>query len=185
MGLANPSGKLPVSFPRNEADIPVNEPLRYPGVDNKQEYSEGLLMGYRWYDARNIEPLFAFGHGLSYTTFDYSDIVVEPAGDEVNVSFTLRNSGQRDGLEVAQVYLEQQGTDDVFTEVRKLVAFSKVTLTAGESRRLTLTVPARSFDYWDTAMHDWSQLTGEKIFHVGSSSRDLPLNAMLQYGPRQ
>ena len=185
MGLANPSGKLPVSFPRNEADIPVNEPLRYPGVDNKQEYSEGLLMGYRWYDARNIEPLFAFGHGLSYTTFDYSDLELERVGDEVNISFTLRNSGQRTGLEAAQVYLEQEGVEDVTTEVRKLVAFSKVTLTPGESRRLALTVPARSFDYWNTARHDWSQLPGAKVFHVGSSSRDLRLKAMLQFSPRQ
>lgn len=185
LGLANPSGKLPVSFPRSEQDIPVNEPLRYPGVDNRQQYSEGLLMGYRWYDARNIEPLFAFGHGLSYTTFDYSEIVLARSGDEVSINFTLRNSGQRTGLEVAQVYLEQHGIEGVTTEVRKLVAFSKVTLAAGESRRVSLTVPARSFDYWNTATHSWSQLPGEKILHVGSSSRDLRLNAMLQYEPQQ
>jgi beta-glucosidase len=185
LGEANPSGKLPVSFPRSEADIAVNDPLRYPGVNNQQQYSEGLLMGYRWYDARNIDPLFAFGHGLAYTTYDYSDIAVERRGDEVSVSFTLRNSGQRTGTETPQVYLEQPDTGSISTEVRKLVAFGKVTLKPGESRRVVLTAPARSFQYWNTEQHQWSVLGGNKLIHVGASSRDLRLQADLLYSPRQ
>ncbi len=184
LGLSNPAGKLPVSFPRKEADTPANAPLRYPGVDNLQEYSEGLQIGYRWYDAQNITPLFPFGHGLSYTSFDYSDFVINGNGAAVSVSFTVRNSGKRAGAEVAQVYLEPGNNSAITTEVRKLVGFDKVTLTPGESRRLTLAVPARSFAYWNADSHQWQLLPGRKVLAVGSSSRDLRQSGSFVYSPQ-
>ncbi len=185
LGLANPSGKLPVSFPRSEADTPMNDALRYPGVDGQQQYSEGLLIGYRWYDARNIAPLFPFGHGLSYTRFDYSDFTISGNGDAVNISFIVRNSGARSGAEVAQLYLEPGDTGNVSTEVRKLVGFEKLVLTAGESRTLTMPVPARSFAYWNAATHQWQMLPGRKVLAVGSSSRDLRQSGSFVYSPPQ
>ena len=185
LGLDNPSGKLPVSFPRSEADTPANTALRYPGVDDHQEYSEGLLIGYRWYDANKIEPLFPFGHGLSYTHFDYSDFTISGNGNAVNVSFTVRNSGSRAGAEVAQLYLEPGDTGAVTTEVRKLVGFDKLVLAAGESRKLTIAVPARSFAYWNSDSHHWQMLPGRKVLAVGSSSRDLRLSGSFVYSPQQ
>jgi hypothetical protein len=105
LGRANPSGKLPVTFPRHDGDAPTSTPLRYPGINGRQEYSEGVLVGYRWYDAKGIVPLFPFGHGLSYTTFAYSELTVRPRGDGFDVSFRVRNSGAVAGAEVAQVYV--------------------------------------------------------------------------------
>lgn len=176
LGLDNPSGKLPVTFPRNEADTPVHDAVRYPGLDGRQEYSEGLFMGYRWYDKQNITPRFAFGHGLSYTSFEYSDLALSRNGDDVNVSFTVRNSGERAGAEVAQVYLEQGNTGGIDVEVRKLVGFDKVMLQPGASARIALKVPARSFMYWNAGSDAWQPVPGSKAFSVGSSSRDLRLH---------
>lgn len=182
LGLQNPSGKLPVTFPRREEDAPTHDPMRYPGVAGAQQYSEGLFMGYRWYDQQEIEPLFPFGHGLSYTSFEYSDMTVERSGDDVQVGFTVRNTGARPGAEVPQVYLDQRnGPTPVPVEPRKLVAFSKVALAPGESQRVLLPVPARSFSWWDTDNHRWQTLAGMKTFHVGSSSRDLRLEQSLRY----
>ena len=105
LGRTNPSGKLPVTFPRHEGDGPTSTPLRYPGVDGRQEYSEGVLVGYRWYDAKGIAPLFPFGHGLSYTTFAYSELTVRPRGDGFDVGFRVRNIGAVACAEAAQVYV--------------------------------------------------------------------------------
>jgi beta-glucosidase len=181
LGLTNPSGKLPVSFPRSESDLPINEPQRFPGVNGVQHYSEGLFIGYRWYDQQQITPLFPFGHGLSYTQFDYSDLVVNTDGSEPTASFTLRNGGQRAGAEVAQLYLSHSGSTPLPMEVRKLVNFDKVELAAGESKRITLTLPARSFSYWDSNTHAWQALAGNKSISVGASSRDLRLTANFEH----
>ena len=90
LGEASPGGRLPVTFPRRAEDAPTGPPERYPGVDGKGAYSEGIFVGYRWYDKQRIEPLFPFGHGLSYTTFAYSGLSVRPAGDGYDVKFTIR-----------------------------------------------------------------------------------------------
>lgn len=185
LGLANPSGKLPVSFPRSEMDTPVIDPLRYPGVDSQQQYSEGLLIGYRWYDTHNIVPLFPFGHGLSYTRFEYSDFVISGNGQAVTASFTLRNSGSQTGAEVTQLYLEPGDTGDVSTELRKLVGFDKISLAPGESRRVTITIPERSFAYWNADSHQWQMLPGRKVLAVGSSSRDLRQSSSFVYSPQR
>ncbi len=103
-GDVNPSGKLPQTFPKRLRDLPVRTPEQYPGVKRVVRYTEGLLVGYRWFDQRRITPLFPFGHGLSYTKFRYSRLRVTPQGTGATVTFTLRNVGRRAGAEVAQVY---------------------------------------------------------------------------------
>jgi beta-glucosidase len=183
LGRENPSGKLPVTFPMREADLPTIDELRYPGIDHEQDYAEGLAVGYRWYDAQNIAPLFPFGHGLSYTSFAYSNLQVKPEGDNVDVSFTVTNSGARGGSEVPQVYLSHTGATEVETEKQKLVAFDKISLAPGESREVTASLPARRFAWWNEAIHGWQTLPGEKQLTVGASSRDLRLSANFTYTP--
>ncbi|WP_067495387.1 glycoside hydrolase family 3 C-terminal domain-containing protein [Actinoplanes sp. TFC3] len=165
-GDVNFSGKLPVTFPRTLADVPAAAPARWPGG----QYSEGLQVGYRWYDARGIEPLFPFGYGLSYTTFAYSDLRV--SGREV--SYTITNTGQRAGDEVAQVYVQQPASTG--EPPRNLRGFARVSLKPGESRRVTTVLDERSFQHWAGA---WVSTKGTHTVLVGSSSRTLPLSAQV------
>jgi beta-glucosidase len=165
-GAANPSGKLPLSFPKREADLPQ---AAISATDPNVVYSEGLKMGYRWYDAKGIEPLFPFGHGLSYTTFTYSGLTVSlGANGEATVKFSLKNTGSRAGSEVAQVYAGLPAAAG--TPPQRLVAWKKETLAAGESKQITLTVPAARFAIWDNA---WKVPAGSAKIRVGGSSRDL------------
>ena len=173
-GQVNPSGKLPQTFPSSEADLPTRTPQQYPGVNGSDgiphvSYSEGLDVGYRWFDSQNIKPLFPFGFGLSYTTFRYSGLTATPG----SVSFTLTNSGRRAGAEVAQVYVGDPPA--VGEPPRQLKGYRKVFLLPGESQRVTLPLDARSFAYWDDARHGWAVAPGRYTVSVGGSSRDLPL----------
>ncbi|AGL14242.1 glycoside hydrolase family 3 C-terminal domain-containing protein [Actinoplanes sp. N902-109] len=165
-GDANFSAKLPVTFPRALSDAPAFAPARWPGG----RYSEGLQVGYRWYDARGIEPLFPFGYGLSYTTFKYSDLKLSGA----TVSFTLTNTGPRAGAEVAQVYVQQPAATG--EPIRNLRGFTKLTLQPGQSQRVTIELDARSFQHWTGT---WTTSPGTYTISVGSSSRDLPLAASM------
>lgn len=183
LGLATPGGRLPVTFPRSERDTPqAGNPLRFPGVDQRQLYGESRYIGYRWYDKRALEPLFAFGHGLSYTTFDYGDLSLQQRGNDVEVSFTVHNRGARDGADVPQLYLSQPESP-VDVEVRKLVGFQRVDVAAGSSVQVTLLVPARAFAYWHTAEARWEPLPGRKQLLLGASSRDLRLQQEFVYSP--
>ncbi|HTR76750.1 MAG TPA: glycoside hydrolase family 3 C-terminal domain-containing protein, partial [Gemmatimonadaceae bacterium] len=166
LGEANPSGKLPESFPRQAADAPTNTPERYPGVSGQEAYSEGILVGYRWYDARKIEPLFPFGYGLSYTTFGYSKPSVEapsakgPAASGgapafYTVRFTVKNTGSVDGAEVAEVYLGPPPAAPVAMAPRQLVGFARVSLKPGESKEVAVRVSARDLSYWSVETHAW------------------------------
>lgn len=177
-GAVNPSGKLPITFPKQEADLPLQSAEQYPGVQNVARSSEGLLVGYRWYDAKKLEPLFAFGHGLSYTTFAYSNLKVaapNPARS-LTVEFDLANSGSRAGAEVAQVYLGLPSLPNVPQPPRQLKGFRRVELAAGQSAHVALTLEARALSYWDAASHGWKVAPGGYTVWVGSSSRDLRLN---------
>jgi len=179
-GDVNPSGKLPCTFPVRLEDTPTyaGGPDAYPGVNGVEHYSEGLLVGYRWYDAKAIAPLFPFGFGLSYTTFAYSNLRVAPAADlsapVATVQFDLANTGARAGAEVAEVYVHQ-AKPGLPRPVRELKGFQRVFLQPGEKRTVTVTLDARAFAYFDPARRAWVAEQGAFTISVGGSSRDLPL----------
>jgi len=183
-GDANPSGKLPLTFPQSAADAPPGTTLQYPGVNNEENYSEGVFVGYRWYDSQQIAPLFPFGHGLSYTSFAYSNLAVAvnaaaPDGETtVNVSFDITNNGNVAGAEVAQMYLGMPSSA-VPQPPKQLKSYAKVSLTAGQSVRVYQTLGARSFAYWDVTTHVWKIAPGTYQILVGSSSRDIRLQTTI------
>jgi beta-glucosidase len=175
LGDAAPGGKLPVTFPRRAADAPTSLPERYPGVDGLGRYSEGIYVGYRWYDTQDIEPLFPFGHGLSYADFDYEDLEVRPAGDGLDVSFTVINTGARNAVEVPQVYVGPPANPPVPMALKALAAFQRLEIPAGASRHVTLHVGLRELSYWSTEDGGWKVAPGERDVMVGASSRDIRL----------
>jgi beta-glucosidase len=183
-GLANPSGKLPVSYPRAEADLPATEPLQWPGVLDdgglrRVEYSEGLEIGCRWFDAQNIEPLFPFGYGLSYTTFSLSDIAVAPSETDattpVKVTLTLTNTGETRGAEVPQVYLGFPA--EAGEPPKRLVGFDKVWLDPGESRDVEITIdpgaPSHPFGIYKEELGRWQNPPGKYRVMVGTSAANI------------
>jgi Glycosyl hydrolase family 3 C-terminal domain/Fibronectin type III-like domain len=178
-GDVNPSGKLPVTFPVNESDGPLQTPAQYPGVDGHSAYSEGIFVGYRWFDAQHVAPLFPFGYGLSYTTFGFAHETVTPRFDgSVDVSFDVTNTGPRAGAEVAQVYVGAGPTvPGVQQAVRALRGYDRVSLQPGETRHETVTLDPRSFQYWDSARQAWTTDHGQRTIWVGDSSANLPLSA--------
>ncbi|MDU8999074.1 beta-glucosidase [Streptomyces mirabilis] len=178
-GDCDPGGRLTQSFAVDDAHHPVaGDPHRYPGVNGAEEYSEGIHVGYRWYDAQGVRPLFPFGHGLSYTSFAYEDLRVR--GREVG--FTVRNTGRRHGVEVAQVYLGPSPDLRLDQAVRVLAGYRRLTLRAGERRRVTVRLDARTLSSWDAGRHDWVLGTGRRAVWVGSSSRDLRLRGSVEVG---
>lgn len=183
LGLANPSGKLPVTYPQAAGDVPARTPEQYPGVPADGvpavAYSEGLEIGYRWYDAQKIEPLFPFGHGLSYTSFSVSDVDVQPktvSGDTpVKVWCVVENTGTQRGAEVLQIYLGlPAGTGE---PPKRLVAFEKVWLDPGERRGVELTVDPNAgshpFDVWDSGGQQWVTPGGDYQVSVGTSAANI------------
>ncbi|MFF4019742.1 glycoside hydrolase family 3 C-terminal domain-containing protein [Streptomyces sp. NPDC001843] len=176
-GDVNPSGKTTQTFPASESVTPVaGDPLRYPGADNQENYSEGVYVGYRWYDKEKAAPLFPFGHGLSYTSFDYRDLRVRQSHGGLTVSFTLKNTGTRDGDEVAQVYVGASPKTTAPQAVRSLGGYQKVRLRAGQSKSVHIRIDAQQLKYWNTSAHAWVLGTGHREVWVGSSSRTLPLH---------
>jgi beta-glucosidase len=181
-GKVNPSGKLPITFPASLADLPANTESQYPTAATmgiaQAHYSEGLLMGYRSYDARNLAPLFPFGFGLSYTTFTYANLTIAAApGDAVTVEFDVTNSGARDGAEVAQVYVAMPAAAD--EPPKQLKGFHKLSLAAKASGHVRITLEARAFQHWDGSSHSWAVTAGAYGILVGSSSRDIRLVGMV------
>ena len=179
-GEVNPSGKLPVTFPRRAEDAPTSLPERYPGVNGHGTYSEGIFVGYRWYDDKNIDPLFPFGHGLSYTTFAYSNLRTSQNADGFVVMFELQNSGSQKGEEVAQVYVGRPDNPPVPMAVRALAGFERVALNPGETKHVTIHIAPRELSYWSTEKQDWVLAPGPRPIFVGSSSRDLRLRSVLR-----
>ncbi|HEX9784611.1 MAG TPA: glycoside hydrolase family 3 C-terminal domain-containing protein, partial [Opitutaceae bacterium] len=179
-GRVNPSGKLSETFPVRLADTPTY--LNFPGLDGETRYGEGVFVGYRYYDAKAIEPLFPFGHGLSYTTFAYSDVAADStsiddtAGTQVRV--TVKNTGARAGLEIVQLYVREQDAR-VRRPEKELRHFAKVSLAPGEEKTVTFRLERRDFAYWDTRIHQWAVKSGKFDVRIGSSSRDLPLSLTL------
>ncbi|MGA3027789.1 MAG: glycoside hydrolase family 3 C-terminal domain-containing protein [Bryobacteraceae bacterium] len=165
-GDVNPSGKLPETFPRKLEDSPAWG--HYPGKDGMVEYAEGIYVGYRYFDKKNIEPLFCFGHGLSYTKFEYSDLKVSPR----EVSLKVRNSGSRDGAEVVQLYIRQVAPG-VDRPVKELKAFRRVELRRGEARPISFPLDRSALAYYDPARKEWVTESGAYEVLVGASSRDI------------
>lgn len=190
LGRVNPAGRLPFTWPRRLQDMPTDDPAHpersNEGIHGVTTYSEGIFVGYRWFDSRKIDPLFPFGFGLSYTQFAYSDLRVEPSADGgADVLFKVKNTGSRSGDEVAQVYLsapENPPTTAQFA-VRALAGFERVSLPLGESRLLSIHLGSRSFQYWSTADSEWKIASGERTVFVGASSRDLRLHAAVVPSP--
>lgn len=172
-GETNPSAKLPITFPSAENDINMTQ-SQWPGVNGESRYSEGLLVGYRYYDAHNIRPKFAFGTGLSYTTFEYSALHVT----RDSVTCVVTNVGDRDGGDVPQLYLGFPASAG--EPPMQLKGFSKIALKKGEHTTVTFSLDNRSFSVWDVAAHDWSVVSGTFDVFVGSSSADIRLKDTLE-----
>lgn len=186
-GNVNPSGKLPITFPRDVADLPANTPEQYPGVDGTAHYSEGVFVGYRHFDAKKIRPLFPFGYGLSYTTFACKNLAIAPQNISANqdsssvaVDFDVTNTGSRFGKAVAELYLGIPSTSKIPQPPAQLKGFEKVALQPGQTRHVQLKLDARSFAYWDITAHGWKIAPGTYRIMVGSSSRDFELQGDLQ-----
>ncbi|MFI1212916.1 beta-glucosidase [Streptomyces sp. NPDC020802] len=176
-GDCDPGGRLTQSFPVDDDHHPVaGEPRRYPGVNGVEHYSEGIHVGYRWYDAKGVRPLFPFGYGLSYTSFAYGDLRVERTGDGLEVSFTVRNTGRRDGVDVPQVYVGPSPDLQADQAVRVLGGYQRLALKAGESRRVIVRVDERTLSSWDPKRHGWVLGTGRRTVWVGASSGELRLS---------
>jgi beta-glucosidase len=178
-GRVNPGGHLPVTFPTSLSQVPASTPAQFPGTGGNVEYSEGLDIGYRWYDAQSLTPLFPFGFGLSYTRFAFSKLEVSPNAEDgtgqVQVSATVTNVGPRAGSDVAQLYLGDPAAAG--EPPRQLVGFQRVQLAAGQAKRITFTVSPRDTSWWDDSSNDWSQSTGRYTVDVGdaSATANLPL----------
>jgi beta-glucosidase len=184
-GDFTPSGKLPVTFPARIEDTPAYG--HYPGENLHTEYAEGIYVGYRHYDRAGIAPLFPFGHGLSYTKFDYSDLKITPdkigPGRRVQVSMTVKNSGQRAGAEVVQLYLHQ-GKSSADRPPQELKGFRRVMLTPGQSQTVTFTLDARAMSFYSVAKHAWVAEPSAFDVLVGASSRDIRLKGSFELTAR-
>ena len=186
-GDVNPSAKLPMTFPLSVNDLPhttvVQPPVRGRGPESGAvltsptfdvHYDEGLKVGYKWYDAEKKPVLFPFGYGLSYTTYSYSKLKVTP-GDQTTVTFAVKNTGKRAGQEIAQLYAAlPSGSGE---PPKRLVGWTKIQLGPGESKDVTLTIPAMYISIYDEASKGWKLLPGSYTFMAGPSSKDLPLSA--------
>ncbi len=189
-GAVNPSGKLPITFAKSEADLPHATifgltptagkgglPEHWVAQEKKvsfpADYNEGVRFGYKWFDSEKKQPLFAFGHGLSYTTYTYSGLTADASAR--TATFTVRNTGKVAGTETAQLYIQLPSASG--ENFRRLVAWQRVSLNPGESKEVTLTVDPLFVSVFDTASDNWKILSGDYIVSAGSSSRDLPLTA--------
>jgi beta-glucosidase len=168
-GKVNPSGKLPETFPTK-----LRTDMDYPGDGFKVEYNEKLDVGYRYYDKHPEEILYPFGHGLSYTSFEYSDIKVSQYNDGCKVSFKLKNTGEYDGSEVAQLYISDV-VSTVVKPVKELKKFKKVFLKKGEETEVVFDLEKADFEYYNTSLHQWVAENGLYKILIGASSRDIRL----------
>ncbi|KHL92168.1 glycosyl hydrolase family 3 [Paenibacillus sp. IHB B 3415] len=180
-GEVSPSGKLAETFPQKLSDNPSF--LNFPGEGDTVEYKEGLFVGYRYYDKKEIEPLFPFGFGLSYTEFEYSNLSLDQTSikdtDTVQVSVTVKNTGRRAGKETVQLYVSDVESS-VIRPLQELKGFDKIELQPGEEREVTFTLNKRSFAYYNVKLADWHVESGLFNIAVGSSSRDIRLTAELE-----
>jgi beta-glucosidase len=188
LGKVSPAGRLPMTWAKRLQDYAATDP-KHPersgkGVDGRTTYSEGVNVGYRWFDKEKIDPLFAFGHGLSYTSFTYSGLKVAKASDGgLDVQVTIKNSGAMDSDEVPQVYLgaPSEIPAGVQFPVRALVGFEREMIPAGASKEVTIHVAPRQLEYWSTRDGKWLRAAGKRTLSVGASSRDLRMEQTIDF----
>jgi len=182
-GDVDASGRLPCTFPKQLADSPAHALNAYPGAGGVVTYTEGLLVGYRWFDAKQIEPLFPFGYGLSYTKFAYANLHLvqggDPANPSVTVQFDLTNTGQRAGAEVPQVYV-QQVNPSLPRPPKELKGFAKVLLQPGQTQKVSIRLDRSAFAFYEPDKKGWVAEKGDFKILLGSSSRDIRLQGVCQ-----
>jgi beta-glucosidase len=190
-GATNPSGHLPVTFPTSVSETPASTPQQFPGVNGQVDYSEGIDVGYRWYDQNNVTPLFPFGYGLSYTSFKYSGLRVTPLSAAADgnqsqplaeVTATVTNTGKVAGADVAQVYVGEPASAN--EPPRQLAGYQRVSLNPGQSTQVHFTVDARSMSYWSDAANAYVVPTGTFTVYAGDSSAlaNLPVQGSMRMG---
>lgn len=175
-GKVNPSGKLPFTFPVKLEDSPAHALKTYPGENHVTEYKEGILVGYRWFDTKKIEPMYPFGYGLSYTNYQYSGLHTNKAsykhGEKVTATLKLKNTGKYAGKEVVQLYVTKDGSK-VERADKELKGFKKVLVPAGKEVVVTININVNDLAYYDEAAKDWIVEPGRYKLQVGSSSKDI------------
>lgn len=183
-GDVNPSGKLAETWPLKVQDNPSY--LNFPGERGKVDYREGSYIGYRYYDKKSMDVQFPFGYGLSYTTFAYSDLKlshnVMTEKDQITVSCKVKNTGDRFGKEIVQLYTSVRGSA-VRRAVRELKGFEKIALEPGEEKEVFFVLDAKAFAYYEDQIHGWFVESGEAVVEIGASSRDIRLSATLKIDP--
>lgn len=177
-GKVTPSGKLPFSYPKKLEDCPAHYygNMSYPGDSISQEYKEDIFVGYRWYDTKKVEPLFPFGYGMSYTSFDYGKLQASrksiSENDTLQISLTVKNSGRVDGKEIVQLYIGDEKCS-VLRPVKELKEFAKVELKAGEEKQISFYIDADDLKFYDDKRNEWVVESGKFKAYVGASSTDI------------
>jgi len=177
-GEVNPSGKLPFTFPKKLQDNAAYSfgTISYPGDGKKQEYLEDILVGYRWHDTKKIEPQFAFGHGLSYTTFEYGKVTTDKneynQTDIIKVTFTLKNSGKTDGCETVQLYVSQPKAS-MLRPAKELKSFQKVSIKAGETKTVELEMNVQDLAFYNDVTKQWTLEAGTFVLSIAASAADV------------
>ena len=172
LGKINPSGKLAETYPKKIEDTPCFE--NYPGTELTVEYKESIYVGYRFYDTTNIDVLFPFGYGLSYTTFTYSNLKINQKKDKIIVTFKIKNTGNFKGKEIAQLYISQEDPK-TFKSKKELKGFEKIELEAGEEKEISITLNNDSFEYYNPEIKRWAIEEGTYKILIGKSSRNIEL----------
>lgn len=177
-GRVNPSGKLAETFPVKLEDNPSY--LNFPGEGDRVEYREGIFVGYRYYEKKKMRPAFAFGHGLSYTTYAYSDLKLEKSSltdqEQLKVSFKVKNTGQKAGKEIIQLYVKNSDYQ-INRAVKELKEFAKISLAPGEEKEVAFVLGKRAFAYYDVSLQDWHVNSGDYEICIGAASDDIRLTA--------
>jgi beta-glucosidase len=184
-GSYDPSGHLTVTFPTSLSQVPASTTAQWPGADGEVQYSEGIDVGYRWYDSQDLTPLFPFGYGLSYTNFSFSNLQVGSltAGGSATVTATVTNTGSRSGADVAQLYVDDPSASG--QPPLQLEGFQRVNLAAGASTTVTFTLTQQNLQYWNSSASAWATSTGNYGIEVGDSSANLPLTGTLAVSSSQ
>lgn len=183
LGNVNPSGKLPWTMPKNLNDSPAHATNSFPG-DQTVSYEEGLLVGYRWFDTKNVEPLYPFGYGLSYTIFDIKNAHADKAepyleNESITISVDVENNGNQDGKEVVQLYVSRKDSK-VERAAQELKGFEKVLVKAGETNTINMVVPVKELAYYDVGLKNWTVESGTYNFRIGNSSRDIKAEVSIE-----